>query len=80
MLAVAECVCQRSGRISTGTLELPFTQVWIAFAPGGLEAMAAMAIALGFDPAYVGTHHILRFIGLALVVPIWMRGLRSAGQ
>jgi membrane AbrB-like protein len=58
-------------------LQLPFVQVWIAFAPGGLEAMAAMAIALGFDPAYVGTHHILRFIGLSIVVPIWMRGLRS---
>ena len=54
-------------------LGLPFGQLWLAYAPGGVEAMAAMALALGLDPAFVGAHHILRILGLTLVVPIWLR-------
>ena len=54
-------------------LALPFGQVLLAFAPGGLEAMTFMAFILGLDPAYVGGHQLLRFIGLALLVPIVAR-------
>jgi len=43
-------------------IELPFGQVFIAFAPGGVEAMAVMAISLGYDPAYVATHHLFRIV------------------
>jgi uncharacterized membrane protein AbrB (regulator of aidB expression) len=41
-----------------------------AFAPGGLEAMAMLAFAMGLDPLYVGAHHLARFMGLGLVLPI----------
>lgn len=49
---------------------LPAGQVWIAFAPGGVEAMAAIGIALGYDPAYVAIHHLVRIVFLIIFVPI----------
>jgi hypothetical protein len=65
-------------------LQLPFGQVWVAYAPGGVEAMAALAMALHFDPAYVAVHHLARIIGLVLVLPLVMTWLRikpnAAGQ
>ena len=57
-------------------LGLPFGQLWLAYAPGGVEAMAAMALVLKLEPAFVGTHHILRILGLNLVGPLWLRGSR----
>ena len=59
-------------------LGLPFGQLWLAYAPGGVEAMAAMALALALDPAFVGAHHVLRILGLNAISPFWLR--RGAGQ
>lgn len=53
-------------------LGLPYGQVWVAFAPGGVEAMAAMALSLGFDPAFVGAHHVLRILAISLLLPLLM--------
>lgn len=55
-------------------LGLPFGQLWLAFAPGGVEAMAVMAFALHLDVAFVGAHHVVRLIGLNLTSPWWRRG------
>ena len=61
-------------------LRLPFGQTWLAYAPGGVEAMTVMAFALHVDPAFVGAHHFFRLIALSLLVPLWMRRtLREAG-
>ncbi len=57
-------------------LGLPFGQLWLAYAPGGVEAMAAMALVLNLEPAFVGAHHILRILGLNLITPFWLRGPR----
>jgi membrane AbrB-like protein len=54
-------------------LGIPFGQLWLAYAPGGVEAMAAMALALALDPAFVGAHHVLRILGLNAVSPLWLR-------
>lgn len=50
---------------------MPMPLVWIAFAPGGVEAMAAIAIALGGDPAFVAIHHLARISLLAVYVPMF---------
>ena len=55
-------------------LGLPFGQLWLAYAPGGVEAMAVMAFALNLDAAFVGAHHVVRLIGLNLTSPWWRRG------
>ncbi|MEZ5537722.1 MAG: AbrB family transcriptional regulator [Thiolinea sp.] len=54
-------------------LALPFGQVWVAYSPGGIEAMAALALALRYDPAYTAAHHLFRIIGLTLILP-WFVG------
>lgn len=45
----------------------------IAFVPGGVEAMAAIAILMGMDPAFVAAHHLSRLIILSFLMPIWAR-------
>ena len=51
----------------------PLSQVLIAFAPGGLDAMTALAVALQMDTAYVAVHQLARFAGIALVAPVVAR-------
>lgn len=55
---------------------LPAGQVWIAYAPGGVEAMAAIGLALGYDPAFVATHHFARILILVFLVPVLLRQVR----
>lgn len=57
---------------------LPLAQVWIAFAPGGVEAMAAIGLALGYDPAYVAIHHFARILALVVMIPLALRLFRDA--
>ena len=54
-------------------LGLTVAQLWLAYSPGGVDVMTIMAMALGLDPAFVGGHHVARFIGLGFFVPVWMR-------
>jgi membrane AbrB-like protein len=51
-------------------LGIEFAQALLAFAPGGIEAMALMAISLDLDPAYVGAHHIARILMMPLMIPL----------
>ena len=59
--------------IITFALDISVHQVLVAFAPGGLEAMAAMAILLGVNPAFVSAHHVARILFLTVVIPIVLR-------
>ena len=58
-------------------LGIPLAAALIAFAPGGLETMAAMAVILHADPAYVGTHHIVRLIFLSFLMPAMIAWVRK---
>ncbi len=49
---------------------VPLAEALVAFAPGGLEAMMVLALVLGLDPLYVGTHHIARFVGIGVLLPL----------
>lgn len=42
----------------------------IAFAPGGLETMAAMGIMLGANPAFIAAHHVSRILFLTALIPL----------
>uniref|UniRef100_UPI002FC7575E AbrB family transcriptional regulator n=1 Tax=Bosea sp. (in: a-proteobacteria) TaxID=1871050 RepID=UPI002FC7575E len=55
---------------------VPYASAMAAFAPGGLEAMAMLAFAMGLDPLYVGAHHLARFMLLGLAMPLivgWLK-------
>lgn len=51
---------------------LPVLQVWLGYAPGGVETTALLAMALGLDAAFVSSHHIIRVVILNLTVPMWV--------
>ncbi len=43
---------------------------FLAFAPGGLEAMAILAFTLAIDPVYVAAHHLARFLFIGISLPV----------
>jgi membrane AbrB-like protein len=64
--------------IAVGTIVgLSVEQLWIAYAPGGIDVMTVLALAMGYDTAFIGGHHVARFLGLGVIVPLWL-GKRSA--
>ena len=66
--------------LASALLHLPFAETFIAFAPGGLEAMTLLAFALGLNPLYVGVHHLARFILLSACVPLVVRLYLGRGR
>jgi membrane AbrB-like protein len=50
----------------------------LAFAPGSMDGMVAIALATGINPAYVAAHHVTRFGVLLLAMPL-LRRWRTAG-
>jgi uncharacterized membrane protein AbrB (regulator of aidB expression) len=43
--------------------------VAIGFAPGALDTMMLLALALRLDPVFVGAHHLGRFLLVSLAIP-----------
>ena len=56
-----------------GILSLPTAEVMIAYAPGAVDAMMLLALALNLDPVYVGAHHLARIIFISLTMPLVAR-------
>lgn len=56
---------------------LPLPLTFLAFSPGGLEAMTIMAFALHLDPAYVAAHQIARYLGICIFLPLFVSLLMS---
>lgn len=52
---------------------LRIADVSIAFAPGAVDAMMVLALALNLDPVYVGAHHLVRIMFVSLVIPFASR-------
>jgi hypothetical protein len=52
---------------------LPIPEVLIAFAPGSVDAMMLLALALHLDPVYVGAHHVVRIVVVSLSMPMLAR-------
>ncbi len=50
----------------------------LAFAPGGLEIMTALALLLHVSPAYVAIHHLVRFLAVNLALPLIAPRLTAA--
>lgn len=54
-------------------LELPVFQVWLAYAPGAVEAMIYLALVTGLEPSWVIFHHVLRIVLLGMTAGWLMR-------
>jgi membrane AbrB-like protein len=51
------------------TTPVRFSDIVVAFAPGAMDAMLALALKLHIDPIFVGAHHISRFIFVTIATP-----------
>ncbi|MBU1334516.1 MAG: AbrB family transcriptional regulator [Alphaproteobacteria bacterium] len=66
-------------------VDMPFGQIWLGLAPGALEGMGALGIALGYDTAFIAAHHVIRLLLLSFAIPIVVvlirrRGLTTIGR
>jgi hypothetical protein len=69
LIGTAIAVSMAFATLAATVTGLPWGQIWIAYAPGGVEAMAAIGLALGYDPAFVAIHHFARIVILVFMVP-----------
>lgn len=51
------------------TLHVRPSDVIVAFAPGAMDAMLALALTLHIDPVFVGAHHLSRFVYVSIATP-----------
>ena len=56
-----------------GLLPEHLAEVAIAFAPGSVDAMMLLALALNPDPVYVGAHHLTRILLVSVAMPLFAR-------
>lgn len=78
-IAAAIVIAAIFAALASFLTDLPFNEVWLAFAPGGVEAMTVLAFALNLDPGFVSGHHLIRLVGLMVLSPLWTAGLRRGG-
>lgn len=73
LFAVTTGVAALGGLAACGLVGIPLAEALVAYAPGGLEAMVMLGIAMGLDPLYVTSHHVARFVMIAAALPLIAR-------
>ena len=63
--------------IASQLIGLPAAALLLAFAPGGVEVMAAIAVETGLEPALVAAHHVFRLLALTVMVPLLIGRARA---
>jgi membrane AbrB-like protein len=51
------------------TTNVHFADIVVAYAPGAMDAMLALALTLHIDPIFVGAHHLSRFVFVTITTP-----------
>jgi membrane AbrB-like protein len=67
--AVAIAVAAIFVGIIVMTTHVRLGDVLVAFAPGAMDAMLALALTLHIDPIFVGAHHLSRFVFVTITTP-----------
>lgn len=63
--------------LAAGLVGLAPAALLLAFAPGGVEVMAAIAVETGLEPAFVAAHHVFRLVLLTTLIPVLIARLRA---
>jgi len=71
--AMAVTIAALFAAVLIKVLSLRAAEVMIAFAPGSVDAMMLLALALNLDPVYVGAHHLTRIFFVSLSMPLVAR-------
>ncbi|MEX0852261.1 MAG: AbrB family transcriptional regulator, partial [Bauldia sp.] len=75
--AVAVAVAGFGAWLTAMVTGFSFSQMALAFAPGGLDVMTAMAFALNLDTAFVAAHQLVRFFAITVYAPALARRIAS---
>jgi uncharacterized membrane protein AbrB (regulator of aidB expression) len=67
--AVAIAVSALFVAIVALTTQVKLSDVVVAYAPGAMDAMLALALTLHIDPIFVGAHHLSRFVFVTIATP-----------
>ncbi len=70
VFAISLSVALIGALVTSWALDVSFDKVFLAFAPGGMEAMLLISILLDIDPVFVATHQLARFMGLLAFMPV----------
>jgi membrane AbrB-like protein len=71
--AVSIVIAAGFGLAVTQLLSLRISDVVVAYAPGSIDAMMILALALHLDPVFVGAHHLARVFTVTLALPLIVR-------
>ena len=77
---VATAIAFVAALIVAAVAGIAIDQAIVAFAPGGLDAMMSLALALHMDTAFVAAHQFARFAGIAFGLPFFLRWARGRGK
>lgn len=69
---IASALAAMAALLASGIIGLHPAVLLLAFAPGGVEVMAAMAVQLSLEPAFVAAHHVLRLVVLTALIPLFL--------
>src|ERR1700688_3179351 len=67
--AIAVAISAVFVAVITLTTHVRFADIIVAFAPGAMDAMLALALTLHIDPIFVGAHHLSRFVFVTIATP-----------
>jgi hypothetical protein len=73
LFVVSTVIAALGGILASVIAGVPIAEALVAFAPGGLEAMVLLGLAMGLDPLYVSAHHVARFVMISVMVPVVAR-------
>ena len=71
--AVAVSVVAVFAAMASLVVDLQLSDVVVSYAPGALDAMMILALALNLDPIFVGAHHVARFMLISLSLPVFVK-------
>jgi membrane AbrB-like protein len=77
--AVSLAVTAAIGLAVTLAVPLPVGEVIVAYAPGAVDAMMILALALALDPVFVGAHHLARVFVVSLALPVLAHYFSASG-
>jgi membrane AbrB-like protein len=78
--AVSLVVTAVIGIAVTLAVPLPVSDLIVAYAPGAVDAMMILALALHLDPVFVGAHHLTRVFVVSLGLPILAHYFSAPGR
>ena len=67
--AVAVAISGAFVALIATTTDVRVNNLVVAFAPGAMDAMLALALTLHIDPVFVGAHHLARFVFVSIATP-----------